>query len=203
MAGRPSGRIRSKEQLQEMNILPIMNVFMILVPFLLLTAAFVQLTIVETSLPARGKSVSSPDAEVPKDKPKLNLTVFLQEDGFILAGFGGVLQLEEAEEAEKPEEGEAETPPEAKRFTIEKKTVIEKGKAVKEYDWDRLQKTLKKVKEAFPNHYSIILLPDNEISYETIVKMMDVSREFDELLPDGKKTKKWLFPSPVLAWAVK
>lgn len=199
MAGRPSGRIRGKEPLQEMNILPIMNVFMILVPFLLLTAAFIQLTIVDTSLPARGKSISSQETEAPKDKPKLNLTVFLQEDGFILAGYGGVLQLEEAKE---PVKGEEEAPS-AKRFTIEKKTVVKDGNAVKEYDWDRLQKTLKKVKEAFPNHYSIILLPDNEISYETIVKMMDVSREFDELLPDGTKTKKWLFPSPVLAWAVK
>ena len=202
MAGRPSGRIRSKEPLQEMNILPIMNVFMILVPFLLLTAAFIQLAIVDTSLPARGKSVSSQDVETPKDKPKLNLTVFLQDDGFILAGFGGVLQLEEVEKPEgDAEEGEA--PPAAKRFTIEKKTVEKDGKSSKEYDWDRLQGTLKKVKDAFPNHYSIILLPDNEISYETIVKMMDVSREFDELLPDGTKTKKWLFPSPVLAWAVK
>lgn len=199
MAGRPSGRIRGKEPLQEMNILPIMNVFMILVPFLLLTAAFIQLTIVDTSLPARGKPVSSQDVEVPKDKPKLNLTVFLQDDGFILAGYGGVLQLEAVE---KPEEGEEEALS-AKRFTIEKKMVIKDGKTAKEYDWDRLQETLKKVKEAFPNHYSIILLPDNEVPYETIVKMMDVSREFDELLPDGTKTKKWLFPSPVLAWAVK
>ena len=115
MAGRPSGRIRGKEPLQEMNILPIMNVFMILVPFLLLSAAFIQLAIVDTSLPARGKSISSQDVETPKDKPKLNLTVFLQDDGFILAGFGGVLQLEEVEkpEGETPEPAEkpeSETP---------------------------------------------------------------------------------------------
>ncbi|MCZ7585318.1 MAG: hypothetical protein M5R36_19380 [Deltaproteobacteria bacterium] len=89
--------------------------------------------------------------------------------------------------------------PASTRFTIEKKEI--EGKL--DFDWDRLRETLVKVKEAYPKHFSIILLPDNGIDYATIVRMMDVSREYEIKAPDGTKKTEWLFPSPVLAWAVK
>ncbi|MCZ7583822.1 MAG: biopolymer transporter ExbD [Deltaproteobacteria bacterium] len=145
MAGRPSHRVRSKEKVQELNVLPVMNVFAILVPFLLLSAAFVQLTIVDTSLPARGSGESTKEPE--DDKPKLNLTVFIRDDGFMLAGYGGVLLLDEQNGGETPPEGgEA---PASTRFTIEKKEI--EGKL--DFDWDRLRETLVKVKEAYPKHF--------------------------------------------------
>ncbi|MBZ0271419.1 biopolymer transporter ExbD [bacterium] len=188
MAGRPSQRIHGKYDKRDLNILPVLNVFCILIPFLLLSASFVSLTIVDTALPARGKPDQAQAESSAPDKPKLTLTVFIRDEGFTLAGYGGVLDVGDAPAGE----GDAST---ANRFVIEKKNG--------EYDWDKLLGNLKKVKESFPQHYSIILLPDNEISYGTIVKVMDISREYESTTPDGGRQQHWLFPSPVLAWSVK
>lgn len=192
MAGRPSQRIRSKYAPEELNILPVMNVFMILVPFLLLSSAFVQLTIVDTSLPARAKSSTTAEETPPENKPKLNLTVFVTNDGLLLAGYGGVLEVQ----GETPA-GQSE--PASNRFKIDMKEV---AGGAKEYDWDAFRDNLKKVKEAFPQHYSIIILPDNEVKYSVIIKLMDVSREYVTKKDDGTTERQWLFPTPILAWSV-
>ncbi len=198
MAGRPSTRVKSKEVPRELNLLPIMNVIMILIPFLIMTAAMIELTIIDTSLPSRGSKTLGDKDKTP-DKPKLNLTLFITQEGFILAGYGGVLQVNNGGEAEG--EGD-EAKKESKRFRIEKVAVEGKdGKEEMDYDWDKLLKNLKKVKKIYPHHYSIILLPDNEVKYETIIKLMDLAREYSEM-KNGKEVKKPMFPNPVLAWSV-
>lgn len=201
MAGRPSLKVKSHEAVQELNTLPIMNVFMILIPFLLLSASFVELTIVDTTLPSRGSSKDK-GSQDNADKPKLNLTVFITNEGFVLAGFGGVLQVggEEGGEEGKEEEAAAAS---SKRFRIEKVAARDKaGRDVMEYDWDKLLENLLKVKKAFPDHYTIIILPDNEVAYKTIIRLMDLSREYVEKKPDGSTARHLLFPSPIMAWSV-
>ncbi len=154
------------------------------------------MTIIDTSLPSRGSS-SDGKTDTSPDKPKLNLTVFITNEGFILAGYGGVLQVNNGET-----EGEENAAPESKRFKIEKVAAEDKnGKKAMDYDWDKLAKNLKKVKKSYPDHYSIIILPDNDVKYDTIIKLMDISREYAET-KNGKEVKKPMFPNPVLAWSV-
>lgn len=74
-----SGRERSKEP-DDLNITPIMNIFLILVPFLLLTAVFVQISIHEFSLPTG--ETSEQQAE-PEKKPVVTLLT-ITESGFQL-----------------------------------------------------------------------------------------------------------------------
>lgn len=50
---RAIGRTRTYET-EDLNITPVMNIFLILVPFLLLTAVFVKISILEFSLPSKG-----------------------------------------------------------------------------------------------------------------------------------------------------
>ena len=197
MAGRPSFKVKSKEGSHELNLLPIMNVIMILIPFLIMTAAMIELTIIDTSLPSRGSATPGEKEKTP-DKPKLNLTLFITQEGFILAGYGGVLQVDNGVATESEEDKAKES----KRFRIDKISVDGKdGKKEMDYDWDKLVKNLKKVKKSYPHHYSIILLPDNEVKYEIIVKLMDLSREYSET-KNGKVVKEPMFPNPVLAWSV-
>lgn len=51
---RAIGRERNYET-EDLNITPVMNIFLILVPFLLLTAVFVKISILEFSLPTAGE----------------------------------------------------------------------------------------------------------------------------------------------------
>jgi biopolymer transport protein ExbD len=63
------------------------------------------------------------------------------------------------------------------------------------FDLPGLTAALKRVKERFPGSSSLILVADDEIPYEQIVKIMDAARELK--LPDGRKII--LFPEVVLS----
>lgn len=199
MGARPSIRRHYTEGESELNLIPLMNVFCILIPFLLLTAVFVQLTIINTNLPTAAslenedaKKEESPTPEV----KKLNLTVFITNEGFTLAGYGGILDVGGEED---------KTGDEKKSRTVIPKKVVGKdrdGNDILEYDFEKLQENLIKIKEAFPSHYSIILLPENHVKYETIIETMDCSREYEHKLPDGTWENKELFVNPVLAGGI-
>lgn len=185
MAGRPSQRMRGKSALQEVNILPIMNVFCILIPFLLLTASFVQLTIVDSSLPAQSSARQAVESASPTPTPEekhLNLTVMITAQGFSVAGYGGVLNVsgEQAEEGEKPQ------------------TIIEKMPNG-EFDFDKLVEVMVRIKEAYPGQFSVILLPEQTIQYDVIIKIMDLARKYKKKNEMGNEVEELLFPNPILA----
>jgi len=189
MAGRPSQRIRGKIRATEIDLLPVMNLMTILIPFLLLSATFVRLTIIDSALPAASRATDRVEKDAsptptPEEK-KLNLTVFIRADGFTLAGIGGILDVA----AEKDKKPESEKPPQ---------TVIAK-KPDGTYDYDKLKEILIRIKEVFPGQNTVILLPEPDIIYDDIVQVMDVARTYQKKQPDGTLTDELLFPSPVLA----
>ena len=200
MGARPSQRRRAEDGIvQEINLIPLMNVFCILIPFLLLAAVFVQLSIINTNLPTAAslKAMKENEESPTPDIKKLNLTVFITKAGFTLAGYGGVLNVSEVENGD--EEGKK------KSRTIIPMKVIGKdrdGNDLKEYDFVKLQENLKKIKKAFPSHYSIILLPESQVKYDTIIKTLDYSREYRVKQPDGTEEVKELFVNPVLAGGI-
>lgn len=63
-----------------LNITPIMNIFLILIPFLLLTAVFVRISILEFSLPT---STQAGEAQKPQDSPIVTI-LSISEKGFEL-----------------------------------------------------------------------------------------------------------------------
>lgn len=65
-----------------MNITAFMNLMVVLVPFLLLTAVFSRLTILELNLPSGGP----PPPEL--DKPALELEVIVEKDALVVADRG-------------------------------------------------------------------------------------------------------------------
>lgn len=76
-------RLRGHEQDVDVNLTGVMNIFLILIPFLLLTAAFVRISVLELALP----TLEQADARAANTQPEniiLNkLTV--SEDGFELS----------------------------------------------------------------------------------------------------------------------
>lgn len=75
------GRERKTKE-SDVNIIPVMNIFLLLIPFLLLTAAFVRLAVVELSLPSLNKG-NTP--QIQQDRQNLILIILsVKEDGFQL-----------------------------------------------------------------------------------------------------------------------
>jgi len=69
-----------------MNITAFMNLMVVLVPFLLITAVFTHLSIIELHLPSLGDS-----SQNKKDKPEFNLQVTIRNDALVLSDTQGGL----------------------------------------------------------------------------------------------------------------
>ena len=83
---RSLGRERNVKD-SDVNIIPVMNIFLLLIPFLLLTAAFVRLAVVELSLPSLSKNRTRQIQEL--DRKKLVLVILaVKEKGFQLKSPG-------------------------------------------------------------------------------------------------------------------
>lgn len=68
----------------ELQMTPIMNVFLILVPFLLLTASFVKLAVLEMTLPALNQSAGSVTPASENNKPLVLNMLAVRQNGFEL-----------------------------------------------------------------------------------------------------------------------
>ena len=80
---------RRSEEMQELNLTPIMNLVTILIPFLIMAAQFVNLAVIDSTLPAIGPpSTEPPD---PNEEPPLNLSLAITTEGITILGADKVL----------------------------------------------------------------------------------------------------------------
>ena len=88
---------RSREEDTEINIVPIMNMFMVLIPFLLMSASFFQIKAINTSVPIL--SNTAPSHEEPAVKPMHKITVVLElnQDRIKLSALSDTLDGESLE----------------------------------------------------------------------------------------------------------
>lgn len=73
---------RKSSEEEELQLTPIMNVFLIIIPFLLMTASFVQMAILELNLPALGGRKSHTSQS--EQKPVIINLLMIKEAGFEL-----------------------------------------------------------------------------------------------------------------------
>jgi biopolymer transport protein ExbD len=79
-------RSRARQhQVVELNITAFMNLMVVLVPFLLMTAVFTHISILELNLPSLGSSSNK------KDKPSFELHVTIRKDAILLSDSRGGL----------------------------------------------------------------------------------------------------------------
>jgi biopolymer transport protein ExbD len=83
---------KKKIEFKEPDLLPVMNLFTILIPFLLSMASFSKLAIVEIALPERSDMVMS-NEEQPPDDNALNLSVAISKDYLQIVARGGMLPM--------------------------------------------------------------------------------------------------------------
>jgi len=150
------GRIRAQsEEDTELNMVPIMNMFMVLIPFLLMSASFYQIKAINTSVPVHADTY----VDNPSNHEKEKITV--------------VLQLKEKEIRIS---GLSETPNDL--FLSDLKTVISR-QSDSEASMDELVDFLRALKSRYPASDTLILIPDEEVLYREIVQTMDNARDYE------------------------
>lgn len=169
-------------QAEELDLVPIMNLVTILIPFLLMASSFVSLAVIDSTLPAIGEP--QPQDEEEKEEDKLTLSVAITDGGYTILGAGGVLG--------NPDEGEEAGP------TV---PCTKPGCPTPDsYDIKELTRLLNQIKDRYEKEENVILLPDSHIPYEILVLTMDATREDPDTKVDGKS--RLLFPYVVIAGGV-
>ena len=146
------GQNRSKTEADvEIDLVPIMNMFLVLVPFLLMSAAFFQLKAINTSVPVLAETKREP---VEEKQIKVTVIVRLREKGIHLSAVSDSLTYEELTKWDS-------------QIAKEKKGG---------YPLNQLLLSLEKIKEDYPASDTLIVIPDENIIYDTIIQAMDVGR---------------------------
>jgi biopolymer transport protein ExbD len=172
------GRRNQEEVDTELNLVPIMNLFTALIPFLLLSAAFVQVKVINGSVPAIADGSDPVNEEKAYDKRPVVVNVQVDDKGYHGSANGDDVDPSE---------------PEAFKVTLERGS--------KGYDAIALTKHLAAIKQRHPKSDTIIIVPTEKLKYEEVVRVMDASREVPQRpgAPPVPDHMKYLFPKVVVA----
>lgn len=176
------------EDAEELDLVPIMNLVTILIPFLLMASSFVTLAAIDSTLPAIGPPTES--TEVDDEEEKLNLSIAITDEGFTILGSDGTLKSEGAD-------GEKGATLPCKRAGCPSPDA---------YDTAGLTEMLADIKDRWKDEENVILVPESQVSYETIIFTMDAAREDPsekENDENGNSRNRLLFPNVVIAGGAK
>jgi biopolymer transport protein ExbD len=156
MAFRPSQRRHIESESTELNLTPIMNLMVVMIPLLLSSTQFIKIGIIELNLPP-SVGAASFIGERPKEQVRtLDLTVSITNRGFFISSaLTGV-------------QGDEEKTP-----TVPK---LDDGA----YDFQLLAQKLyeikQKVRDDFPDTEAIVIQAERDINYQILVSTMDAAR---------------------------
>jgi len=139
----------------EIDMVPIMNMFLVLIPFLLASSTTLFLNGINTSVPVMAQT-SEPAAIEKKSDIKITATVKLQDYQLVLEATSDELsekKLKEMDATLKNNNGQ--------------------------YQYSELASALLNIKGLYPKSDTLILMPGERIIYDKIVKTMDVARAFE------------------------
>ncbi len=139
----------------EIDMVPIMNMFLVLIPFLLASSTTLFLNGINTSVPVLAQTSTIQQLDKKSDV-KITATVKLKNNQFVL----------QASSDELPEE---------KLKKLDAVLNNTNGK----YQYAQLATALVNIKSLYPKSDTLILMPDDAIIYDRIVKTMDVARAFN------------------------
>lgn len=136
---------------------------------------------VVAGLPASVPTISEAgDSDVARDEQKVTLTLQVKGDGTVESSVANNDMLPD------------ELQPFAKTFSPKN------GKT----DLSALNDHLWSIKEKFRESKDVILIPEDDVTYESIVEVMDAARE-RHLLVNGKSAYPQMFPAVVVSSLVK
>jgi len=140
---------RATEDSVEINVIPVMNLFMVLIPFLLLGATFFHIGVIATSTP----TLSPSESDVPKTPTTVAVNLEITEE---------VLRISASSVSLEPEDLDA--------------LKAEWPKRGGEYQVDALQRALIEIKAKYPESNTLTVLPFEDLNYQVLVSVLDVTR---------------------------
>ncbi|MEJ2545225.1 MAG: biopolymer transporter ExbD [Calditrichaceae bacterium] len=174
MAYKPSMRRKSDDVDMELDIRPVMNLMVVLIPLLIASAEWVRLGSIEINVPpskaGAGDSGDEADNEEVEKEKKLGLSIAITDLGITIASPGAVLTSEENQDGP----------------TI---PILNDGKQ----DYDALKEKLIEIKKAiagkgYKDENRAVITAAGDIEYQVIVKVMDYLQTYEndektEILP--------------------
>jgi len=174
MAYKPSMRRSGMSLEMELNITPVMNLMVVLIPLLLLGVEMVKLSIVEIDLPpasaGAGKGNDEKNPEKEKEK-KLGLKIAILSNGISLATASAVMSGEQGEGPTVPVQADGE-----QNLDLLKEKLVELKKAI--------------VEKKFKDQNTAIITAGKNIEYQVIISILDVIQSYK----DDKGDIQPLFP---------
>jgi len=157
------------------NLIPIMNLFTALIPFLLMSAVFYQLSMIPVSVPVAS---STGDPDVTELETKVTLSIRIHADRYELS----------ASSATVPE---AEL---AKLTAVVPRTQGDSKEAI----LAEVSRAAYRIKGTYDASDTVIVVPSDDTPYEVIVDTLDAVREL-RIQRDGARAYVSLFPRVVLS----
>ncbi len=139
----------------DIDMVPIMNMFLVLIPFLLASSTTLFLNGINTSVPVLAPT-SAPVVQEKKSQVKVTATVKLEKNQFVLEASSQELtedKLKALDSIVKNVDGQ--------------------------HQYSQLASLLLNIKTMYPKSDTLILVPGEAIIYDRIVKTMDVARAFE------------------------
>jgi len=163
---------REAEKPVDLNMVPIMNLFLAMIPFLLMCAAFFQVSVINASVPALSEG-GDEGSEPKKELQKITLQLQITYSGFTISASGD------------------QSPDELKNLAG---TIPKKGN---QYDFEKLAERAKALHDKYPKSDTVIFLPAKGVLYETLVQAMDATRE--RIVDKKLDRREFLFTNAIVS----
>lgn len=162
-------KIRPRE-VEDLNLIPLMNLFVTMIPLLLLTAAFYHIGMVSTSVPTQSDEETT--VETGSDAVSVNLR--MDDKGYSITASSATLSEAELKglDAFIPKSGD-------------------------NYDFKSLRAALERIKRKYQASETLMLVPAKATLYDNMIKTMDAARKMETVV-NGRKHKLNLFPVVVI-----
>ena len=175
MAYKPSLRRKSDELDMELDIRPVMNLMVVLIPLLIAGAEWVKLGIIEINVPPaktdNGPGTGEDQNEQKEKAKKLGLTIAVSETGITIGNAGMILSGEKGEgpTVQKNEDGNYD-------YAVFREKLVEIKKKI--------------IGQGFVDENRAVLTASANIEYQVIVDIMDNLQTYE----DDEGAVQALFP---------
>lgn len=165
----------------QLNLIPIMNLFTGLIPFMLLSAAFMHLSIIRVTVPVAS---TTGETDIAKEDDKITLKLRVTPSSYDLSASSDTLA------------------PEVVRLLATSVPRMRGDAETEKATYEQLTTAAHRIKGTYASSDTVIVVPDEEIPYEDVVAALDAVRDI-VVERDGAKSRVELFPRVVLSSMVR
>ena len=156
---------RAAHDAPELNITAFLNLMVILVPFLLITAVFSHMTILELNLPPKSNK-PPPDQQKKDEKKESNFELIMRENEIVLND----------------------------TIKGPMRTYTPKTPGGEDFDFAAIQSDIVVIKASHPQKKNFSILSDPKVPYDMLIQAMDTVRVLVKEDDEGNTVQEELFP---------